>query len=103
MIPPTGGNISLTYKLEFDTTTNVVEYEALILGLKVEKKMKITKLVPFGVSKLVVQHVRSAYQTKHSRMRYYRNQVWDIVENLFHVFKITTIPREGNQHANYLQ
>jgi len=33
--------------LEFEATDNVVEYEALILGLETARKMKITKLVEF--------------------------------------------------------
>ena len=32
-IPPSWENTSLSYKLEFETTNNVDEYEALILGL----------------------------------------------------------------------
>jgi ribonuclease HI len=40
-ISPTQEIISLSFKLEFETTNNVVEYEALVLGLKVAKDMKI--------------------------------------------------------------
>jgi ribonuclease HI len=31
--------IPLSYKLEFDTTYNIAEYEALMLGLRVAKDM----------------------------------------------------------------
>jgi ribonuclease HI len=63
----------LSYKLEFEATNNVVEYEALVLGLEAARKMKITKLAVFGDSELVVQQVKSIYQTKHPRMRAYKN------------------------------
>ena len=33
--------ISLSYKLEFETTNNVIEYEALVLGLRTAKDMGI--------------------------------------------------------------
>jgi ribonuclease HI len=33
--------ISLSYKLEFEATNNVEEYEALVLGLRVAKDMGI--------------------------------------------------------------
>ena len=33
-ISPTQETISLSYKLEFETTNNVEEYEALVLGLR---------------------------------------------------------------------
>ena len=36
--------ITLSYKLEFDTTNNIAEYEALLLGLRVDKELKIQHL-----------------------------------------------------------
>ena len=36
-----GESISLMYKLDFVTTNNTTEYEALILGLKAAKDMGI--------------------------------------------------------------
>jgi len=36
--------------MDFEATNNVVEHEALILGLEATIKMKITKLVVFGDS-----------------------------------------------------
>jgi len=92
----------LSYKPEFDTTNNVSEYEALILGLEVERKMKITKITTYGDSELVVQQVKSVYQTKHPIMRSYKNQAWDLIENLFDAFNIVAIPREENHRANAL-
>jgi len=35
LIPPIGQSISLSFKLELDATNNVIEYEALILGLEI--------------------------------------------------------------------
>jgi ribonuclease HI len=63
----------LSYKLEFEATNNVVEYEALILGLEAVIKMQITKLVVFGDSEMVVQQIKGSYQTRHPRMRPDRN------------------------------
>ena len=47
-----GEMISLMYKLEFVTTNNIAEYEALILGLK---DMGIQKIYVYGIFKLVVR------------------------------------------------
>jgi ribonuclease HI len=44
MISPTKEKILLSYKLEFEATNNVVEYEALVLGLEASRKMNITQL-----------------------------------------------------------
>jgi ribonuclease HI len=40
-VSPTQETISLSYKLEFETTNNVAEYEALVLGLRAARKMEI--------------------------------------------------------------
>jgi len=40
--------IQLSYKLEFEATNNVAEYEALVLGLRDEKDMGIKEIVVFG-------------------------------------------------------
>ena len=39
--------ISLSYKLEFETTNNVAEYEAIVLGLRVAKDTGIEELSVF--------------------------------------------------------
>ena len=46
--------ISLSYKLEFEATNNVAEYEALILGLRAIKDMGIKEIFVFGDAELVV-------------------------------------------------
>jgi ribonuclease HI len=38
---PSQETISLSYKLEFEFTNNVAEYEALVLGLRAAKEMGI--------------------------------------------------------------
>ena len=49
-ISPTQEVIPVTYRIEFDITNNISEYEALALGLKVAKDMCIDKLSVFGDS-----------------------------------------------------
>jgi ribonuclease HI len=102
LIPPTGDPITISHKLEFDATNNVTEYEALVLGLEVAKKMGVLHISVFGDSELVVQQIRKKYKTQHPRMRSYRNHVWDLIDNLFDAFCITAIPREQNQQADAL-
>jgi ribonuclease HI len=54
LISSTKREIHFSYKLEFEATNNIIEYESFILGLEVTRKMKITKLVAFGDLELVV-------------------------------------------------
>ena len=90
------------YKLEFITTNNTAEYEALLLGLKAAKYLGIQQVSVYGDSKLVVQQVRSNYQVKQDLLKVYRNEVWDMIDNYFVVFNITYIPRDHNQTADSL-
>jgi ribonuclease HI len=47
-ISPSQEVISLSYKLEFETTNNVAKYEAIVLGPRVAKDMKIEELSVIG-------------------------------------------------------
>jgi ribonuclease HI len=95
-VSPTQETISLSYKLEFETTNNVAEYEALVLGLMATKDMGIKELSVFGDAELIVHQIKNLYQTKHPRLRSYINEVWDLVGNFFSAFNISFIPREEN-------
>jgi ribonuclease HI len=94
--------ISLSYKLEFEATNNVAEYEALVLGLRAAKEMGIQEVAVFGDAELIVQQIRNAYQAKHPRLRSYRNEVWDLIDSFFSAFNISFIPREKNTVADSL-
>jgi ribonuclease HI len=72
-VSPTQETISFSYKLEFETTNNVAEYEALVLGLRASKDMGIEELSVFGDVELIVHQIKNIYQTKHPRLRSYRN------------------------------
>jgi ribonuclease HI len=51
---PSQETISLSYKLEFEVTNNVAEYEALVLGLRDANEMGITEIAVFGNAELIV-------------------------------------------------
>jgi ribonuclease HI len=101
-VSPTQENISLSYKLEFEVTNNAVEYEDLVLGLRVAKDMGIEEMSVFGDTKLVVHQIKNIYQAKNPRLRTYINEVWDLVDSFFLAFNISLIPREENSMADSL-
>jgi ribonuclease HI len=80
----------------------VVEYEALVLGLRVAKDMKIEELAVFGDAELIVHQVKNMYQAKHLRLRTYINEVWDLVDSFFLDFNISFVPRDENTMADSL-
>jgi ribonuclease HI len=59
LISPSQETISLSYKLEFETTNNVAEYEALVLGLRAAKDMNIEELAVFGDAELIVHQIKN--------------------------------------------
>ena len=67
--PPTGEPKLLSYKLEFKCTNNVVEYEALILGLKVLKDLQAQRIDIQGDLELIIKQVQGSYQAKHPRIK----------------------------------
>ncbi len=58
-------------------------YEALVHGLLLLKGKKEKKVRIFCDSELVINQVKGIYQTKHLRMRSYRNEVLDLLGNFF--------------------
>ena len=85
-----------SYKLNFECTNNVAEYEALLLGLHALKDLGAKRVQYFGDSELVINRVNDNYHTKHPRMRAYRNEVWDMFGNYFTEHSVKVIPRYDN-------
>jgi ribonuclease HI len=68
-------SIPFSYRLqwEIDYTNNVYEYEALVLGLEDDRKLKIENRIVYGDVELIVKQINQQYQAKHLRLRSYRN------------------------------
>ena len=62
----------------------------------------IKKFVRKVKIKWIIKKIKKQCQTKHPRLRAYRNEVWDLVENFFEDFNIKFIPRDGNRLADSL-
>ena len=86
---------NFSYKFYFNCTNNVAEYEALLLGLQILKKMQARKVYIYEDSKLVLRQVIGTYQAKHPRMRDYKNLALDILE-CFEEYQIFIIPISQN-------
>jgi ribonuclease HI len=66
-----------SYKLNFQCTNNVAEYEALMLGLKPLKKVGAKQIMVRGDSELIIKKIKGEYYAKHPRLRAYKNVVLD--------------------------
>ncbi|XP_057815433.1 uncharacterized protein LOC131029055 [Cryptomeria japonica] len=87
LIAPSGTHIPFSFKLEFKNTNNVIEYEALLLGLAEAKKLGVKLLRVKGDAELIVKHVRGLFNVKKERLEHYQNRVCDEIED-FHAFSI---------------
>jgi len=90
LISPSHETTLFSRRLDFDCTNNIVEYEALIIGLNLSLDRKIKCLRVIGDSDLVVSQVKKKFVAKNERLRKYRNSVWDTIE-LFDAFSIKVV------------
>ena len=82
-----GDKIEQTIKCGFKATNNEVEYEALIVGLKLALSLGIVSLIVRSDSQLVSKQVGKTYQTKDDRMKKYLGIVERLVDK-FENFEI---------------
>jgi len=75
----------------FQCTNNVVEYEALILGLQLLKKLGAKRISIQGDAEIIIKQIKEVYLGKHPKMREYINVVLDFLEG-FLEYDISTIP-----------
>ena len=55
LVTPQGDYIPKAFKLQFPSTNNIAEYEALIVGLKTTVEWNIIELQVFGDSQLIIK------------------------------------------------
>jgi hypothetical protein len=72
------------------------------MGMRDAKEMGIKEIEIFGDAELIIQEVRNAYCANNPRLRNYRNEVWDLIDNFFLDFNISFIPRGENTSTDSL-
>lgn len=102
LVSPTNDVIPMAYKLGFECTNNMAEYEVLLLGLREAALLKIKELKIYGDSKLVVNQVEDVYNTNDEKLKTYKEAVTDIL-NHFEKYIIENILRINNRYANAME
>jgi ribonuclease HI len=90
-----------SYKLNFQCTNNIAEYEALMLGLKLLKRVGAKQIMVRGDSELIIKQIKGEYAAKHPRLRAYRNVVLDALR-CFTEVDLQVMPRGQNILADGL-
>ena len=75
LISPTGDRMEYAIRLRFWATNNVIEYEALIHGLKIAFGLGARGLFIRGDSDLVVSHVMKEISCHDNKMATYYDEV----------------------------
>lgn len=79
----------------------VLEYQALILGLKMAVDMKQLQLQVFGDSKLVINQLLESYEVKKPELRHYHEYAQKLIRWLGDV-NLQEVPRKENKKADAL-
>ena len=78
---------------------NIVEYEALINGMKIAAKWQVDQLNVFGDSQLIINQVNDIYQTKDEKLLPYKRMVDDMKQYFSHI-TFQQVPRADNKAAD---
>jgi ribonuclease HI len=84
-----------------ETTNNVAEYQALLLGLKKARQLGASRIRIFADSELMVRQITGRYQVKSPHLL----QLWRLAQKALSEFEahvISHVPREENAQADAL-
>ena len=101
LISPEGEYYPFIARLNFDSTNNVAEYEACIMGLQAAMAKKVKNLKVYEDSALVIYQLRGDWLTRDSRMILYHKLAMEMVDK-FEVINFEHLLCEENQMANAL-
>ncbi|XP_071727783.1 uncharacterized protein [Rutidosis leptorrhynchoides] len=98
---PSGEEHTYALRFNFDVTNNEAEYEALLDGLNIARKMNITKLRAFTDSQLVANQFNGSFEAHDSSMQKYLQLLKESAER-FEYFELAQVPRSQNKKADAL-
>ncbi|XP_022889077.1 uncharacterized protein LOC111404514 [Olea europaea var. sylvestris] len=98
---PEGHKLNCAVRFGFKISNNGTEYEALLAGLKLARKMQVRRLLASNDSQLVVSRVNGNFEAKDSSMVVYLKLVLDLVLH-FEKFELIQVPCLENTQADAL-
>jgi ribonuclease HI len=101
IITPKGEELNGSLRLEFKTTNNEAEYEAVIAGLGLALELGAESVEVRSDSQVIVGHIRREFEAKGDKMKRYLAKVQGM-QTFFRKFSITKISRKDNENADYL-
>jgi ribonuclease HI len=101
LVAPSKVKTCYTVKLNFSCTNNIVEYEALLLGLQKLRAMGKRRAILKTDSQVIAGHVDKSSKAQDPKLEKYLDAVQRL-EASFEGFSVKNIPRGENEHADLL-
>jgi ribonuclease HI len=101
LVGPDGDQLKYVVHLEFKTTNNMAEYEALIFGLSVALSLGVRQLLVKGDSQLIIKQVHGECSYNEPRLTSYLLHVKKL-EKDFTALELQHVPRANNSAADDL-
>jgi ribonuclease HI len=101
LVAPSKVKTCYVAKLDFSCTNNIVEYEALLLGLRKLRAMGIRRAILKTDSQVISGHVDKSSKARDPKLERYLDTVRRL-EASFEGFSVKNIPRGENEHADLL-
>jgi ribonuclease HI len=100
-ISPFGKHVRYVLRLHFPASNNVVEYEALVNGLRIAIELGVRRLDARGDSQLVIDQVMKNSHSRDQKMEAYCDEVWRL-EDKFYGLELNHVARRYNKTVDEL-
>jgi len=84
-----------------ETTNNVAEYKALLLGLELARELGAAQVEVVNDSELVAKQISGAYRVKHAGLKPLYLEALEALRQ-FDSWQVRSVRRESNTHADAL-
>lgn len=84
-----------------NATNNVAEYKALIYGLEIARRYRVTRVSAISDSELLVRQLNGDYKVKNENLLPLYQYVRELAGK-FEIFRIRHVSRTENRHADRL-
>ncbi|XP_071921892.1 uncharacterized protein [Coffea arabica] len=96
-----GEELAYTLRIDFRVSNNKFEYETLITGMEVARKLRDESLRVHSDSQLIVNQVLGNYEIKEESLKRYVAKAHEL-RGLFKQFTLEQVPRSQNKRADAL-
>ncbi|RDX86019.1 rnhA, partial [Mucuna pruriens] len=95
---PVGVLIEQSLHFKFKANNNQVEYEALLVGMKLAQELEAKKLTAKSDLRLVIGQINGDYQAKDPQLARYRERALAMASS-FDSFVLLHVPRDQNEQG----